>query len=61
MLDDHQTMRPSGGGQDDFEEGQADEEEEEVLMLGGEGFTPEQLHEAETQQMAALVRAVLPA
>ena len=51
----HMSGAVADDGADDFEEGEADEEEEEVQVMGGEGFTPDQLREAETEQMAALV------
>ena len=46
-----------GAGQDDFEAEEALEEDEEAArVLGGEGFSAEQIAQAEARFTAALVR-----
>ena len=47
-------------GRDDFDAEEALDEEEGVVVLGGEGFTPAQLAEAEAAFTASLASALLP-
>lgn len=45
-----------GEAHDDFEGEEALEDEEDVEVLGGEGFSPEEIAAAETRFTAQLVR-----